>query len=63
MSILINLDNPKQPKVFVVKFSSRKIERIFLIEIRNFKLWKMPKLLNFRFRDGRYFLKSMTILN
>jgi len=31
-----------QPKVFGVKFSLRDIERIFSIEIRNIKLWKMP---------------------
>jgi len=30
--------NPKQPKVFGVKFSLREIERIFSIKIRNFKL-------------------------
>jgi len=34
--------NPSQPKVFGVKFSLRYIERIFSVEIRNFKLWKMP---------------------
>ena len=34
--------NPLQPKKSGVKFSSREIERIFSIEIRNFKLWKMP---------------------
>jgi len=37
------LFNPKQPKVFGVKFSLRKIERIFSIKIRNLKLWKMFK--------------------
>jgi len=30
-----------------VKFSLKAIERIFPIELRNFKLWKMPELLNF----------------
>jgi len=25
-------------------------------KLRNFKLWKMPKLLNFRFPEGLYFL-------
>ena len=33
---------PKQPKLFGVKFSLREIQRTFSIEIRNFKLWKMP---------------------
>jgi len=31
------------PKVFGVKFGLTEIERIVSIEIRNFKLWKMPK--------------------
>jgi len=35
--------NPYQPKVLGVKFSLREIYRIFPIEIRNFKLWEMPK--------------------
>jgi len=34
--------------VFRVKFSLRKIGRIFSIKMENFKLGKMPKLLNFR---------------
>jgi len=29
---------------------------VFPIKLRNFKLWKMPKLINFRFSEGRYFL-------
>jgi len=45
--------NPQQPKVFGVKFSWREIWRIFL---RNFKLLEMPKLLNFSFPKGWYFL-------
>jgi len=44
--------NPQQPKVFGIKFGSREIKKIFSIELRNFKLWKMPKLLNFRFPEG-----------
>jgi len=40
------------PKVFGVKFSLREIGRIFSIKIRNFKLWKMPKLLNLKFLGG-----------
>jgi len=32
--------------------------RIFPIKLRNFKLRKMPKLLNVRFPEGWYFLKS-----
>jgi len=39
-----------------VKFSLREIRRIFPIELRYFKLWKMPKLLNIRFPEGWYFL-------
>jgi len=39
-----------------VKLSLRGIEKMFSIKIRNFKLWKMPKLFNFRFPEGRYFL-------
>ena len=42
---------PWEPKVFGVK-SLREIGRIFSTEIRNFKLWKMPKLLNFRLPEG-----------
>jgi len=30
-------------KLFGVKFSLRDFRRIFTIELRNFKLWKMPK--------------------
>jgi len=48
--------NPKQPKVLGLKFSLGDIGRIFAIKICNFKLWKMPKLLNFRFPDGWYSL-------
>jgi len=39
-----------------VKFSLREIGKIFPTEVGNFKLLKMPKLLNFRFPEGRYFL-------
>jgi len=35
--------SPQQPKVFGVKFSLGKIKRVFSVEIRNLKLWKMPK--------------------
>ena len=38
------LVNPLQPEVFGVKFSLREIGRVFLTKIRNFKLFKMPKL-------------------
>jgi len=41
--LLTGVVNPKQPKVFGVKFSSREIEKVFPIQMRNFKLWKMPK--------------------
>jgi len=43
--------NPLQPEVFGEKFSFREIGRIFSVKIRNFKLWKMPKLLNFTFPE------------
>ena len=33
-------------------FSLREIQRIFPVELSSFKLWKMPKLLNFRFPEG-----------
>ena len=48
--------NPKQPKVFGVKFSLSEIRRIFFIKMRNYKLRKVPKLLNFSFPEGWYFL-------
>ena len=38
-----------------MKFSLREIRGIFPIKLRNFKLWKMTKLLNFRFPEGWYF--------
>jgi len=38
--VLIFWVNPKQLKIFEVKFSLRKIRRIFPIKLRNFKLWK-----------------------
>jgi len=38
-----------------VKFSVRGTRRIVFIKIRNFKLWAMPKLFNFRFPEGWYF--------
>jgi len=41
-----------KPKEFKVKFGLREIQRIFTIELRYFKLWKMPKLLNFRFPEA-----------
>jgi len=44
--------NPQQPKVFGVKFSLGEIRGIFHIKLGNFKLWKMPKLLNFKFPEG-----------
>jgi len=43
---------PLQPIVFGVKFSFKKMGRIFSIKIRNFKIWEMPKLLNFRTPEG-----------
>jgi len=44
--------NPLQPTVFGMRCSLRESGRIFRINIRNFKLWKMPKLLNFMFPEG-----------
>jgi len=44
--------NPKQSNVFGGKFRLREIRRIFPIKLSTFKLWKMPKLLNFRFPEG-----------
>jgi len=44
--------NLKQSIVFGEKVSLREIGRIFFVKIRNFKLWKMPKLLNFWFPEG-----------
>jgi len=41
-----------EPKVFGMKFSLREVGGIFSTKIRNFKLWKMPKLLNFMFSEG-----------
>jgi len=32
------------------------LEGFFPIKLRNFKLWKMPELLNFGFLEGRCFL-------
>jgi len=46
-----------------MKFSLREVGRKFSIELRNFKVWKMPKLLNFRFSEGRYFFLILTILD
>ena len=48
--------NSHQPKVFGVKLSSIEIKRIFSTKIRNFKLFKMPKLPNFTFPEGCHFL-------
>jgi len=47
-SVQYFLVNPQQPKITGVKFSSEEIGRIFSTKIRDFKLWKMPQLLNFR---------------
>ena len=50
--------NPQQPKEFGVKFSLREIRRTLPIKLRNFNIWKMPKVLNFRFPEGWYFLNG-----
>ena len=42
--------------------SLREIGRIFAIKLRNFKLRKMPKYLNFRFPKGDIFFKIVTKL-
>ena len=39
-----------------MKLSLREIGRIFSIKIRNFELWRMPKLLNFIVSGGDIFL-------
>jgi len=44
--------NPQQRKVFGKKFSLRENRRIFPIKLRNFKLWKIQKLLNVGFPEG-----------
>jgi len=44
--------NPYQPKVFEVKFRLREIGKILFTKISNFKLWKIPKVLNLRFPEG-----------
>jgi len=44
-----------QPTVFGVKCSLENVEGLFPIELSNFKLWEMSKLLNFRFPERRYF--------
>jgi len=45
--------SPQQPNALecLVKRNSKD----FLNKLRNFKLWKMPKLLNFRFSEWWYF--------
>ena len=47
--------NPYQPKAFGVKFSLREILRIFSIELRNFKLCEMPRVLILGFQRGDIF--------
>jgi len=47
--------NSLQPKVFGVKFSLRETGTIFFTKIRNFKPFKILKLLNLRFQEGGYF--------
>jgi len=54
--------NPKQPKVFGEKLSLSEIGSIFSTEVRNFKLWEMPKLFNLSFQKGDIF-KIVTTLN
>jgi len=48
--------------VLGVKFSLREIGRISPTEIRNLKLWKMPKFLILGFQKGDIFL-IVTMLN
>jgi len=45
------LFNPKQPKVFEVKFSLRGIGRIFRLKYEILSFEKMPKLTKFRFPE------------
>jgi len=44
------------PKYLEWNLASEKLEGFFSIKIRNFKLWEMPKKLNFTFSEGWYFL-------
>ena len=44
-----------------MKFCLSEIRRIFAINLRNSNLWIMPKLLNFRFPEGRFFKKIVRI--
>ena len=44
-----------RPKYLEWNYLKRSL-KIFPTKVRNFKLWKMAKLLNFRFPEGRYFL-------
>jgi len=53
----------QQPELFGVKFSLKEYPRIFSIKLHHFKLWKMPKILNFRFLKEGYFFLIVTILN
>jgi len=53
--------NPEQPKVLGVKFSLREIRGISPTKVRNFRLREMPKLLNLRLPEGRYFLNCDNI--
>ena len=45
------------PKYLEWNLASNRNSRDFSLEIRNFKLWKIAKLLDFRFPEGWYFLK------
>jgi len=44
------------PKYLEWNLASEKLKGFFPVKIRNFKLLKMPKLLNLRFPEGWYFL-------
>ena len=41
--------------IYGVKFSLREIRKVFSIKLRNFQLWKLPKLLDFRFPEEIFF--------
>jgi len=47
---------PNSPKYLEWNLAEEKLGGIFYFHIRNFKLWKMPKLLNYKFPERWYFL-------
>ena len=56
-SFLTSFGRPRYAGILVF-LVLREIRKVFPMKLRNFKLRKMPKLLNSRFPEGRYFLNS-----